>query len=39
MEKELIVVDEDGNLGIEVSIKEMLENAIVDAERELATKH
>jgi hypothetical protein len=39
MEKELIVVDEDGNLGIEVSIREMLENAIVDVERELTTKH
>ena len=39
MEKELIVVDEDGNLGIEVSIREMLENAIIEAETELATKH
>ena len=39
MEQELIIVDEDGNLAIEVSIREMLENAIVDIERELATKH
>ncbi len=39
MEKELIVVDEDGNLGIEVNIREMLKNAVIDAERELTTKH
>ena len=39
MEKELIIVDEDGNLGIEASIRDMLENAIVDVERELTTKH
>jgi len=39
MEKELIIVDEDGNLGIDISIKEMLQNAITDIETELATKH
>jgi hypothetical protein len=39
MENELIVVDEDGNLGIESETKAALVDAINDIERELATKH
>jgi len=39
MEAELLVVDEDGNLGIESSLREQLESAVTDVEKELATSH
>ena len=39
MEHELIVIDEDGNMGIESNLRESMEDAVKDIERELATKH
>jgi len=39
MEAELIVIDEDGNLGIEASLREQLESAVTEVEKELATSH
>ena len=39
MEHELIIIDEDGNLGIDISLRESMEDAVKDIERELATKH
>ena len=39
MEEQLIVVDEDGNLGIAVDLRESMEDAIKDIEREFSTSH
>ena len=39
MEDELIVVDEDGNLGIETDLKESMLDAVEDIKRELSTSH
>jgi hypothetical protein len=39
MQEELIVVDEDGNLGIESDLRRQFQDAVEDVERELATSH
>ena len=39
MEEEIIIVDEDGNLAIVAELRESMENAVKDIERELSTKH
>lgn len=39
MEQELLIIDEDGNLGIAVDLRESMEDAVKDIEAELATKH
>ena len=39
MEEDLIIVDEDGNLGISEELKKELENVVQNIKREFATSH